>query len=86
MSYAYEPCRDGLHICGVGRDEQPPSTVRNLPGAGDAFDALAVRYALPDDVEPDMVVDLMVGGECVADFKLAAADYEKLIEDVGALA
>jgi hypothetical protein len=86
MSYAYAPCADGVHICGIARDEEAPHTVANLPGAGGAFAKLALRYALPDDAEPDFVVDLMVGDECVADFKLAAADLEMLLADVGELA
>jgi hypothetical protein len=61
MTYPYEPCADGLHVCGVARDDEPPFTVANLPDAGHAFATLASRYALPDDAEPDMVVDLMVG-------------------------
>lgn len=65
---AYAPCRNGIHICGIDDARDEFVTVANHPGVSRSlFDKLRNEFAIDDD--PDVVVDLMVDGDIVDDFR-----------------
>jgi len=65
----YAPCRSGLHVCGIDYAADEFVTVANVPGVTrQRFDDLRREHALPDGVDPDLVVDFRLDGDIVADF------------------
>lgn len=64
----YNPCDNGLHVCGFREDGEfgPHVTEANFPGVGrDAFDVLKAEFA---DDDYDLLIDLMDNGDIVDDF------------------
>ena len=77
----YSPCRNGLHVCGINATEDEFTTVANVPGVTERrFDELEAHYALPDDEEPDLVVDLMIDGSIIRDFGIRRQLLDHLIQ------
>jgi len=82
MMTTYAPCEKGLHVCGISADEEEFTTEANMPGiSSEAFDRLAARFALPKSDDPDLVVDLFVGGDLVRDFGIRRQVLSALIRD-----
>lgn len=79
----YDPCRNGLHICGADPDELEPVTVANFPmRPAQAREAFAKLQALFGDEAGDMVVDLMIGSDIEADFWLRRQMFDRFKEAV----
>lgn len=76
----YSPCRDGLHVCGISSDEEEFVTVANVPGVTEAlFERLKQTFGLPSGDDPDLVVDLCVQGDILADFGIRRQSLAALL-------
>lgn len=77
----YNPCPDGIHVCGISGDEEEFISVANVVGVGEGtFAMLKTLFALPEGEDPDLVVDLMVGGDCIRDFGIRRQQLDALLK------
>jgi len=70
---AYGACATGIHVCGISTtDYDEFVTIGNFPmdekRARATFDRAKNLLAMPDDEDPDVIVDLMIGRDRVDDF------------------
>jgi hypothetical protein len=67
----YQPCRNGLHLCGTTDDGDQPVTMGNWilspSDAQAAFSTLLDRLDNIPAFEADFVLDLQIDGDCVGD-------------------
>jgi hypothetical protein len=80
----YDPIDDGLHICGISYERNPGGelqTVANIASNDPRalFEQLQ-EFAVPHE-DADLVVDLMINGNCEEDFSIRRQSVE-LIESV----
>lgn len=77
----YNPCRNGIHVCGISSDEEEFVTIANVPGVDERqFDILETHFALPPEEDPDLVVDLMADGDIVRDFGIRRQQLVAIIK------
>lgn len=85
--YCYQPCANGLHVCGIHPDEINFLTVANFatPDADSArhlFERAKAECAVSGDEAEDLVVDLQQDDECCEDFCMS----RQMLARLGALA
>jgi hypothetical protein len=81
--YNYSPCRNGIHVCGHDGTETYPLTVANVEGVSAAqWDVVRAAFSLPDDEDPDLVVDFMVDGDIVEDFGIRRQSLDALLKSL----
>jgi hypothetical protein len=79
----YNPCPNGLHVCGIDERAEEFTTVANVPGVTDRkFDELETHYGLPEGVDPDLVVDLCVDGDIIRDFGIRRQSLAAMLRSV----
>lgn len=77
MSTPYNPCRYGIHVCGINADETEFVTVANFPGAKLAmFESLRDEFSIEGD--PDLVVDFVCDGDLLHDFGMRRQDLRAM--------
>lgn len=74
--YCYQPCENGLHVCGFHPDDVNCLTVATVVTADAAsakvlFEAAKAECASAEGEPDDFIVDLMTDGDCEADFPMA---------------
>lgn len=76
----YDPCRTGIHVCGIDVIEDEPTTIENFPMSAQAAKRLFedAKSAFSSGDDGDMVVDLFIGGDCDTDFRMRRQDLEAL--------
>lgn len=81
--YCYQPCRTGLHVCGVHPDGENAMTVLNLPTrtadeARGLFERARIEVGEARGQKADYVVDLMINRDCDEDFGMNRQMLERL--------
>lgn len=81
--YCYQPCTNGLHVCGIHPDESNFLTVCNLPtatprAARDLFERARLECAATEGEPCDLVVDLQQRGDCSEDFPMTRQMLDRL--------
>ncbi len=71
--YCYQPCENGLHVCGFHPDGNNFLTIANYPTATEEdarvlFERAKAELATPPGEEGDFVIDLQIDGSCGEDF------------------
>lgn len=84
-NYCYQPCENGLHVCGFHPDGMNFLTVANLPAADAEAAEVLFEWARAEcsvvDGEPhDLVVDLQQNGDCTGDFGMSRQMLERLLD------
>ena len=82
--YCYQPCENGLHVCGFHPDGNNFLTIANVlvrteQEARDLFDRAKADLASPDGEDGDFVVDLQIDGGCSDDFRMNRQMLDRLI-------
>lgn len=79
----YNPCRYGIHVCGINADETEFVTVANFTGATLAmFESLRGDFAI--DGDPDLVVDFVCDGDIDHDFGMRRQDLAAMTAIISA--
>lgn len=83
MAEIYQPCRNGLHVCGESADGERPVTVANFPTRSAAaaralFEQARAEVACADGEPDDLIVDLMIGRDCDTDFPMTRQMLSRL--------
>jgi hypothetical protein len=82
---AYNPCPNGVHVCGVSSEHSTdgyeyPVTLANVPSADPRTTWERGRHlALPPDEDHDLVVDLMIDASIEADYCIRRQDLSALL-------
>lgn len=81
--YCYQPCVNGLHVCGLHPDGDNFLTIANLAvrtpqEARALFDRVKVEIACTPGEDGDFVVDLQTDGDCEADFPMNRQMLDRL--------
>lgn len=81
--YCYQPCENGLHVCGFHPDGLNFLTVANIrtPNAEAAkglFERARLECCAEDGEPVDLIVDLQIEGECDRDFPMTRQMLERL--------
>lgn len=81
--YCYQPCENGLHVCGFHPDGDNFLTIANVRvrSADEAralFDRAKNELSTPDGEGGDFVIDLQMDGECSEDFMMNRQMLDRL--------
>ncbi|WP_295228028.1 hypothetical protein [uncultured Brevundimonas sp.] len=82
--YCYQPCENGLHVCGFHPDGNNFLTIANVRvrSADEAralFDRAKAELATPEGDDGDFVIDLQMDGECSEDFQMNRQMLDRLM-------
>jgi hypothetical protein len=80
----YNPCRDGIHVCGIDPAVELHFTEVNIPWASRAdFDRVRAECACRDGDPDDFMVDFMCAGDILDDFPMSRQMLNRLVSMVG---
>ena len=81
--YCYQPCTNGLHVCGFHPDGNNFLTIANVRArsadeARALFDRAKAELATHEGEDADFVIDLQMDGECSDDFRMNRQMLDRL--------
>lgn len=82
--YCYQPCVNGLHVCGFHPDGNNFLTIANIKVRSPAearvlFERAKAELGEPAGSDGDYVVDLQMEGDCCEDFMMNRQMLDRLI-------
>nr|WP_313425317.1 hypothetical protein [Brevundimonas diminuta] len=82
--YCYQPCENGLHVCGFHPDGNNFLTIANITTrspqeARALFDRAKAEFAVEPGTEGDFVVDLQQDDGCCEDFQMNRQMLDRLM-------
>lgn len=85
MTKPYNPCPNGIHVCGADVAADEFFSEANYPGATiEQFSRARAELAAGDDDPMEFVVDMMVAGDIADDFAITRQMLPRLAQICGA--